>query len=313
MVRFIVCRLTYANVVATLALLLTIGGTATAASAWITGVDIRNGTVTGRDIATGSVLRSDIANGAIDSTKVANGSLRRLDFAAGQLPQGQRGPRGLRGPAGATGATGAAGDTGAKGDTGATGAAGRAGATGAAGTTGPAGADGSPDTAAQVRAKLLTVDGSGSLLDADTLDGLNSTAFARAYDFVDDVVALDDPTAGDAFPHSHTIFLSSGVNVDAYCYDKYSGADDWIEVTFGVHEGAVRGVDGSAAAFTSMGPNFYFRQLISLSLGDGALGTRDAWFSVITSAGTLVTGQVRAELNPAAGVDCRVTAKIVEA
>lgn len=43
--------------------------------------------------------------------------------------------------------------------------------TGPAGATGPAG---SPDTAAQVLAKLATVDGSGSGLDADTLDGLGA-------------------------------------------------------------------------------------------------------------------------------------------
>ena len=42
---------------------------------------------------------------------------------------------------------------------------------------GPPGASGSPDTAAQVLAKLITVDGTGSGLDADLLDGMNSTAF----------------------------------------------------------------------------------------------------------------------------------------
>jgi hypothetical protein len=52
------------------------------------------------------------------------------------------------------------------------------GATGATGATGPAGADGSPDTAAQVLTKLLTVDGTGSGLDADLLDGQHATAFA---------------------------------------------------------------------------------------------------------------------------------------
>ena len=42
---------------------------------------------------------------------------------------------------------------------------------------GPPGANGSPDTPAQVLAKLITVDGAGSGLDADLLDGMNSTAF----------------------------------------------------------------------------------------------------------------------------------------
>jgi len=46
-------------------------------------------------------------------------------------------------------------------------------------TNGTDGQNGSPGTAAQVRDKLLTVDGTGSGIDADTLDGLNSTAFVQ--------------------------------------------------------------------------------------------------------------------------------------
>jgi len=131
-------------------------------------------------------------------------------------PQGATGPTGPQGPAGPTGATGPKGDTGPTGPTGATGPtpahqwsgtslrfyngstwgayvnlrgatgptgpqgpAGPTGATGATGPQGPAGADGSPDTAAQVRAKLVTVDGSGSGIDADLLDGSHASAFAR--------------------------------------------------------------------------------------------------------------------------------------
>ncbi len=85
----------------------------------------------------------------------------------------------LKGATGATGATGAKGDTGATGPTGPQGPAGPTGATGPTGPQGPAGADGSPDTAAQVRAKLVTVDGSGSGIDADLLDGSHASAFAR--------------------------------------------------------------------------------------------------------------------------------------
>ena len=60
-----------------------------------------------------------------------------------------------------------------------TGPQGPAGPTGPQGATGPAGADGSPDTAAEVLAKLVTVDGSGSGIDADRLDGSHASAFAR--------------------------------------------------------------------------------------------------------------------------------------
>ena len=51
------------------------------------------------------------------------------------------------------------------------------GATGATGATGPAG---SPDTAAQVLTKIKTVDGSGSGLDADTVDGIQGASLLRS-------------------------------------------------------------------------------------------------------------------------------------
>lgn len=48
------------------------------------------------------------------------------------------------------------------------------------GEKGDRGTDGSPDTADQIRFKLLTVDGSGSGLDADKLNGKTSADFAPA-------------------------------------------------------------------------------------------------------------------------------------
>jgi len=48
------------------------------------------------------------------------------------------------------------------------------------GEPGPQGPAGSPDTAAQVLAKLLTVDGPASGLDADTVDGSSASAFLGA-------------------------------------------------------------------------------------------------------------------------------------
>ena len=86
---------------------------------------------------------------------------------------GPKGNTGATGPVGPEGATGPAGPTGARGLTGATGA------TGPVGPQGPAGANGSPDTATQVRDKLKTVDGSGSGIDADLLDGSHASSFAR--------------------------------------------------------------------------------------------------------------------------------------
>ena len=62
---------------------------------------------------------------AVTSVKVKNGTLKLIDFAKGEVPEGQRG---------------APGATGRKGDTGATGAAGAAGATGPQGPQGPSNA-----------------------------------------------------------------------------------------------------------------------------------------------------------------------------
>ena len=77
-------RLTYANVVATLALFLALsGGSALAASKLITGSQIAKGTITGAN--------------------VKNGSLLSKDFKKGQLPKGATGATGAAGAAGAAG------------------------------------------------------------------------------------------------------------------------------------------------------------------------------------------------------------------
>jgi hypothetical protein len=65
------------------------------------------------------------------------------------------------------------------GSTGLQGPAGPLGQAGKDGAPGLAGEDGSPDTPAQVRDKLAAVDGTGSGVDADLLDGLESTTFVK--------------------------------------------------------------------------------------------------------------------------------------
>ena len=120
--------------------------------------------------------------------------------------KGEPGAKGDKGDPGATGAKGDKGDPGAKGDKGDPGATGGAGqsvtsgveapgancATGGVRYTSASGVNyvcngavggGGSDTAAQVLGKLTTVDGADSGLDADTLDGINSTAFVRTNQF----------------------------------------------------------------------------------------------------------------------------------
>jgi hypothetical protein len=96
-------RLTFANVVALLALFVALGGTSVAA------VTLANNSVKSKHIARGNVKRSDIGNNAVNSAKVAAGSLTSSDFAAGQIPAGPAGPAGAKGETGDVGPQGPAG------------------------------------------------------------------------------------------------------------------------------------------------------------------------------------------------------------
>ena len=99
-------------------------------------------------------------------------------------PPGEAGPQGAPGADGEPGAEGAPGEAGAQGEPGADGPAGpqgepgeqgpqgEPGAEGPAGPQGEPGAAGSPDAPLDILAKLVTVDGEDSELDADLLRGL---------------------------------------------------------------------------------------------------------------------------------------------
>jgi Collagen triple helix repeat (20 copies) len=103
-------RLTYANVMATIAVFIALGGTSIAA------VSLKRNSVKGKHIA---------AN-AVTSPKVADGSLLARDFAGGQLPQGDQGLQGPKGDEGAPGRPGEPGAPGTPGSPGAPGAPGSA-------------------------------------------------------------------------------------------------------------------------------------------------------------------------------------------
>ena len=103
-------RITYANVVATLALFVALGGTSYAVKQLGSG-DIRDNSIRSRDVHDGSLRTQD----------VHNGGLLAKDFKRGQVPRGRAGPRGVRGLRGFRGKTG---KTGKRGKTGATGVSG---------------------------------------------------------------------------------------------------------------------------------------------------------------------------------------------
>jgi hypothetical protein len=93
---------------------------------------IGKNTVRSKQIAPKAVKASDLATNAVKSPKVANGTLLAEDFAADELPAGATGPQGPQG------------------------------------LQGPAG---SPDSGSDILGKLQGVDGDGSGLDADSVDG----------------------------------------------------------------------------------------------------------------------------------------------
>lgn len=84
----------YANVTATLALVIALGGTSYAAV-----------TITGKNIRNGSIKRVDLGNNSVTSAKVKNGSLTSRDLKAGLLA-GIRGPKGDKGDKGEKGERG---------------------------------------------------------------------------------------------------------------------------------------------------------------------------------------------------------------
>jgi hypothetical protein len=117
-------QLNYANLVATLALFLALGGTSYAAIK-VTGKNVTDSSLTGKDVRDGSLTSKDLKRGTIPP-------ITPRDTAPGQsgVP-GATGPAGATGPQGEPGATGPQGPKGDKGDPGA------AGATGPQGVPGP--------------------------------------------------------------------------------------------------------------------------------------------------------------------------------
>jgi hypothetical protein len=118
MLTRVITRLTYANVMATLAFFFALGGTAVAgATVLITGADIRDGSITGRDVHNRSLSGSDLGRESVTGKVIRNGSVTLADFRQSDRqrlrgPKGDVGPQGSQGPKGDPGATGPKGDPG---------------------------------------------------------------------------------------------------------------------------------------------------------------------------------------------------------
>jgi hypothetical protein len=152
----------YANITATLALFVALGGTSYAAV-----------TITGADIQDASIRSADLARGAVTSAKVRNGSLTVKDFASGQLWPGATGARGAIGPEGPAGGAGARGAHGERGE-------------GAPGPPGPKGDRGSPGadglTSLTIRATRAINDDQHGTLKIECLDGERAVSGSTGLD-----------------------------------------------------------------------------------------------------------------------------------
>jgi hypothetical protein len=129
-------RISPATVIASLALFVSLTGTAVAAGVIVTGANVVNGSLTGVDVRDGSLGPKDVKDNSLGTVDVRNGSLLPIDFKPGTIPAGPQGPQGAQGPAGPQGA---AGPQGPKGATGPKGSQGPKGAQGQQGPQGPKG------------------------------------------------------------------------------------------------------------------------------------------------------------------------------
>lgn len=108
-------RMSYANVVATLALFVALGGSSYAAIV-ITGQNVKDNSLTGKDIKNRSLLNEDFKIGALRPGPPGATGLQGAPGATGpQGPPGLTGSQGGLGPRGDTGAPGTPGAPGAPG------------------------------------------------------------------------------------------------------------------------------------------------------------------------------------------------------
>jgi hypothetical protein len=116
--RRLTSRITYANLVATLALFVALGGSSYAALN-VTGANIANGTVRSADIKNNDVRGKDIRDRSVTGRDVKPRSLGADRFRPGALPAGPRGPEGPQGEPGERGTQGEQGLRGPQGPAGA--------------------------------------------------------------------------------------------------------------------------------------------------------------------------------------------------
>ena len=198
-------RLNSGLVMGTAALVVALGGTATAATTMITGADVRDASLTGRDIRNGSVGPSDLS--------------RTLRDALGRVA-----PAATSGNDGRDGAPGAPGVPGLRGATGASGTQGPQGVQGVEGSRGPVGIQGPPGAfdatlVRQIQGPVATATAGGEAV---------STAGCPAAT----VVLGGGVTTVDADLESFRVVSSSPLSSDSWIVRGYNGSGASKAATF---------------------------------------------------------------------------------
>ncbi len=161
---------------------------------------------------------------------------------------------------------------------------------------GPPGPAGSPDTPQQVLDKILQVDGSGSGLDADRVDGVEADQLLRG---VSGSLKLSD-SPGDAFNTNADIFNVNGARVAGMCIENRNGTGEysaWVyiyppsgaSVTIARSDGQTFNVP--AAPGTGV-------PVAATTVTGGANSVRGGWFTMyIPNQDRFLSGFASAEVN----------------
>ncbi len=208
------------------ALLVSLGGTATAAKTLMTGADIKNGSLTGKDLRNGSVTSADVRNGSLTGRDLRNGSIGRADLSPALRRElgGSTATVGTSGRDGATGATGASGPRGATGATGARGTQGPQGVQGVQGARGPVGIQGPPG--AFDPSQVLRVQ--GPIVSAPAGSEAVGTASCPAAS----VVLSGGVTAVDVDPEAFRVLTTNPVSTDSWVVRAHNAAGAAKTATF---------------------------------------------------------------------------------
>jgi hypothetical protein len=208
-------------------------------------------------LAKNSVGSKQIKPNAVKSSDVKNDSLTGRDIKEQKLtlPEGPQGPRGPQGPAGS---------------------------------------DGSPDTGAQILGKLAGVDGAGSGLDADTIDGVDSGEVGT---MASDSKTLTRPSASGSFRFVPLLTFPGGM-FEAQCGNEGGATETRVLYRNMTNAQQQAWISERTTALTlNPGGGAYVE-------GGSGSTAREATVLISASDGTMISATIGQSVTTATGGDC---------